>query len=595
MSPDVHAHTGAGTKFEATIGPYLGHTRVAYFSMEIALRAEIHTYSGGLGVLAGDTARASADLELPMVFVTLLCRKGYLRQGIDEEGRQVDQPDPWSPQDYATPLRAKVALLIEDREVWVRPWLYPLESPVGYSIPVLLLDTNLPENSPEDRGITDILYGGDEVYRLKQEIVLGIGGLRVLLALGFQISTYHMNEGHAALLALDLLRRYPRPPDQIAPGELKYDVARVREQCIFTTHTPVEAGHDRFSYELFGHLMQGYVDLTQVRHLAGESLNMTRLALNLSGYINGVAIRHAEVTTRMFPGYDIRAITNGVHAPTWAHPSFAELFNRHSHVWGFQPAVMVRFDQQLPDEDVWKAHQCAKQDLIELVLRTTGLRLDPDQPLIGFARRMAAYKRPGLLFSDLERLRKIHAEHPFQMIIAGKAHPRDEPAKELIRQVNEVIAELAPDMRIAFLPNYDYGIAPTVIAGPDIWLNNPEPPLEASGTSGMKAAINGVLNLSVLDGWWIEACIEGVTGWSIGKDGRDTGGASAGDLYDKLENVVLPLYYEDRKRWIWMMRQSISKISSTFNAHRMMRRYATEAYLPKRPVGRTGPYVQPNS
>ncbi len=595
MSPDVHAHTGAGTKFEATIGPYLGHTRVAYFSMEIALRAEIHTYSGGLGVLAGDTARASADLELPMVFVTLLCRKGYLRQGIDDEGRQVDQTDPWSPQDYATPLRAKVALLIEDREVWVRPWLYPLESPVGYSIPVLLLDTDLPENSPEDRGITDTLYGGDEVYRLKQEIVLGIGGLRVLLALGFQISTYHMNEGHAALLALDLLRRFPRPPDQIAPGELKYDVARVREQCIFTTHTPVEAGHDRFSYELFGHLMQGYVDLGQVRHLAGESLNMTRLALNLSGYINGVAIRHAEVTTRMFPGYDIRAITNGIHAPTWAHPSFAELFNRHSHVWGFQPAVMVRFDQQLPDEDVWKAHQCAKQDLIELVLRTTGLRLDPEQPLIGFARRMAAYKRPGLLFSDLERLRKIHADHPFQMIIAGKAHPRDEPAKELIRQVNEVIGELAPKIRIAFLPNYDYGIASTVIAGPDIWLNNPEPPLEASGTSGMKAAINGVLNLSVLDGWWIEACIEGVTGWSIGRDGHELAGASADGLYDKLEHVVLPLYYEDRKRWIWMMRQSISKIGSTFNAHRMMRRYATEAYLPKRPVARTGPYVQPNS
>ena len=592
MSPVVHAHTDAGTKFEATIGPYLGHTRVAYFSMEIALRAEIHTYSGGLGVLAGDTARASADLELPMVFVTLLCRQGYLRQRIGDDGRQIDQPDPWSPQDYAAPLRAKVALLIEGREVWVRPWLYPLESPVGYSIPVLLLDTDLPENSPEDRNITNTLYGGDETYRLKQEIVLGIGGLRALLALGFQISTYHMNEGHAALLALDLLRRYPRPPDQIAPGELKYDVSRVREQCIFTTHTPVEAGHDRFSYELFGHLMQGYVDLGQVRHLAGESLNLTRLALNLSGYINGVAIRHAEVTTRMFPGYDIRAITNGIHAPTWAHPAFAELFNRHSHVWGYQPAVMVRFDQ-LPGEAVWKAHQSAKGDLIQLIRRTTGLHLDPAQPLIGFARRMAAYKRPGLLFRDLERLKSIHAAHPFQLIIAGKAHPHDEPAKELIRQVNEVIGQLPKEFHVAFLPNYDLGIAATVVAGPDIWLNNPEPPLEASGTSGMKAAINGVLNLSVLDGWWIEGCIEGVTGWAIG-DEHEAGGATAEELYDKLERVVLPLYYEDRERWIWMMRQSISKIGSTFNAHRMMRRYATEAYLPKRPVARTGPFIQPN-
>lgn len=575
---------------EATIGPYLGHTRIAYFSMEIALRAEIHTYSGGLGVLAGDTARASADLELPMVFVTLLCRQGYLNQGIDASGRQVDQPDPWSPTDYATPLRAKVALLIEGHEVWVRPWLYPLKSPVGHTVPVILLDTDLPSNRPEDRGITDTLYGGDQTYRLKQEIVLGIGGLRVLSALGFQIETYHLNEGHAALLALDLLRRYPRPPDQVPPGGLKYDVSRVREQCIFTTHTPVEAGHDRFSFELFGHLMQGYIDLYQIRNLTGEDLNMTRLALNLSGYINGVAVRHAEVTTRMFPGYDIRAVTNGVHVGTWVHPAFAELFNHHSHEWGYQPELMVSFDQ-LPGDQVWAAHQVAKRDLIELVEHISDIRLDPDLPLIGFARRVASYKRPGLLFSDLERLRTIHADHPFQMIIAGKAHPSDEPAKELIHQLNEVIAQLAPDLRIAFLPNYDLRIASTVIAGPDIWLNNPQPPLEASGTSGMKAAVNGVLNLSALDGWWVEACIEGVTGWAIGHDGHDSGGASAADLYNKLERVVLPMYYHDRERWIWMMRQSISKIGSTFNTHRMMRRYATEAYLPRRPASRTGPYV----
>ena len=594
MSMDTLALPESSNVAKATIGPYLGHTRVAYFSMEIALRTEIHTYSGGLGVLAGDTARASADLELPMVFVTLLCRQGYLRQGIDATGRQVDQADPWTPRDYATPLRAKVALLIEGHEVWVRPWLYPLESLVGHTVPVLFLDTDLPENRPEDRGITDMLYGGDETYRLKQEIVLGIGGLRLLSALGFQIATYHLNEGHAALLALDLLRRYPRPPDQVAPGELKYDVARVREQCIFTTHTPVEAGHDRFSYELFGHLLQGYVDLAQVRHLAGESLNMTRLALSLSAYINGVAIRHAEVTTRMFPGYDIRAVTNGVHLPTWVHPAFAELFNRHSREWGYLPEVMVRFDQ-LPDQDVWNAHLRAKQDLIEMVDRIAGVRLDPDLPLIGFARRVATYKRPGLLFSDLERLRAIHAARPFQMIIAGKAHPHDGPAKDLIHRLHEVMAQLSPDIRIAFLPNYDLGIAGQVIAGPDIWLNNPEPPLEASGTSGMKAAVNGVLNLSVLDGWWVEACIEGVTGWAIGNDRHDACTASAADLYDTLEHVVLPLYYDDRERWIWMMRQSISKIGSTFNAHRMMRRYAAEAYLPRRPVSRTGPYIRPGT
>lgn len=567
----------------ATIGPYLGHTRIAYFSMEIALRPEMHTYSGGLGVLAGDTARASADLALPMVFVTLLCRQGYLRQEINASGAQADHADPWSPEDYATPLRAKVAVVIEGREVWVRPWLYPLASPKGNTIPVLLLDTDLPENREDDRAITDRLYGGDETYRLKQEIVLGIGGLRLLQAVGFRITTYHLNEGHAALLALDMLRRHPRPSDLIAPGELKYDVSRVRSACIFTTHTPVEAGHDRFSYELFGHLLRGYIALDQVRQLGGDDrLNMTRLALNLSGYINGVATRHAETTTRMFPEYEIRAITNGIHVPSWIHPAFSDLFNRHSHEWGYSPEIMVRFDQ-LPGADIWKAHEAAKADLIALVRGSVGVKFDPGLPILGFARRFAAYKRPTLLFRDIERLKSIHATYPFQVVIAGKAHPHDGPAKDLIHRIHQLIVELGPTIRIAFLPNYDIGIARTVISGSDIWLNTPEPPLEASGTSGMKAAINGVLNLSALDGWWIEACIEEVTGWGIGHSDQKVAAADAEHLYDKLERVVLPLYYNDRERWIWMMRQSISKIGTTFNSHRMMRRYAAEAYLPLRP------------
>lgn len=566
----------------ATIGPYLARSRVAYFSMEIALQAEIHTYSGGLGVLAGDTARTSADMALPMVFVTLLYRDGYLRQEIDAHGRQVDHADPWSPEDHATPLRAKVAAVIEGREVWVRPWLYVLKSPAGGSTtPVLLLDTDLPENQPDDRRITSALYGGDSAYRLRQEIVLGIAGLRILSALGFQIARYHLNEGHAALLALDLLRRYPRPRDQVSPGQLRYDVAQVRERCIFTTHTPVEAGHDCFPYELFGHLLQGYVELDQVRQLAGsDRLNMTRLALSLSGYINGVAVKHAEVTTRMFPDYNIRAVTNGIHVPTWTHPAFAELFNRHSTDWGYVPMHMLRFDQ-LPAEDVWRAHGSAKADLVALARRVAGIDLDPGVPIIGFARRVTAYKRPGLLFSDLERLAAIHAERPFQLVFAGKAHPHDAPAKELIHGIHQVIGQLAPVMRIAFLPNYDLSIAPVVIAGADVWLNTPEPPLEASGTSGMKAAINGVLNLSVLDGWWLEACIEGVTGWAIGGDDRHAHTANAEHLYDKLEHTVLPLYYDQHARWVWMMQQSISKIGSMFNSHRMMLGYIAEAYLPR--------------
>jgi glycogen phosphorylase len=574
----------------ATIGPFLGHTRIAYFTMEIALRAEMHTYSGGLGVLAGDTARASADLELPMVFVTLISRQGYLRQSIDD-GRQVESADPWEPSDFAAPLRAKIALLIEGREVWVRPWLHVVRSPNGGEIPVLLLDTDVDENEAQDRRITDRLYGGGEEMRLKQEVVLGIGGLRILQGLGFNIHTYHMNEGHAALLALDLLRRYPRPRDQVGPKELQYDVAPVRRACIFTTHTPVEAGHDRFDYALFGQLLSGYIDLDQLRLLAGQDrLNMTRLALSLAGYINGVAVRHARTTTQLFPGYTIRAVTNGVHMPSWVHPAFTALFNRCDRAWAYEPAAMVRFDT-LPDDAIWTAHMRAKDELIALVAEHTGTEFDRDLPIIGFARRMTAYKRADLLFTDIARLRTINQRHPFQLVFGGKAHPHDQGGKELIADIHRLIAELAPEIKLAYIANYDLSIAGTIVSGPDVWLNTPEPPLEASGTSGMKAAANGVLNLSILDGWWVEGCIEGVTGWAIGDDEERTRLDDANSLYDKLETTVLPLYHGDRAAWIWMMKQSISKVGSFFNAHRMMRRYAAEAYIPRRPAPRSPPVV----
>ncbi|GIK83274.1 MAG: alpha-glucan phosphorylase [Alphaproteobacteria bacterium] len=558
------------------IDPFLSRTRVAYFSMEIALKPEMHTYSGGLGVLAGDTARSCADLGLPVVFVTLASRQGYLRQEIDADGRQHDDVDPWRPEDWAEPLDAMVAVRIEGRPVWIRPWLHVLTCPIGHEAPVLLLDTNVEHNHPSDRTITDRLYGGDQTYRLKQEIVLGIGGERLLHALGFEISTYHLNEGHAALLAVALLRRHPRPSGRPGDGALRYDADRVRERCVFTTHTPVEAGHDRFSYDDAARLLGDFIEIDQLRLLAGEArLNMTRLALNLSGYVNGVARRHAETAARMFPGYDIRAVTNGVHVPSWTHPSFARLFQSIDPGWGHEPDVLLWADQ-VPDDAVWAAHQEAKRDLLAEIARTTGVALDPEAPVIGFARRMTGYKRPDLLFTDIDRLRAIHAAHPFQLVMAGKAHPRDEGGKQLIRDVHHHMRRLAGEIPIVFLPNYDMALARLLVAGADIWLNTPLPPLEASGTSGMKAGLNGVLNLGTLDGWWLEACIEGVTGWAIGRDGD---GAHAQALYEKLDQAVLPLYHRDRGRWIWMMKQSISKIGARFNSQRMMRRYASEAYL----------------
>jgi starch phosphorylase len=562
----------------APIDPFLARRRVAYFSMEIALRPEIHTYSGGLGILAGDTARSAADLDLPMVFVTLASREGYLRQEIDGEGRQIDHADPWDPSEWATPLGAMVAVTIEGRAVWIRPWLYVLTCPVGHSVPVLLLDTQLAQNAPGDRGITDRLYGGDSAWRLKQEIVLGIGGEMLLHALGFEIETYHLNEGHAALLTAALLRRHPRTTHLGTGDVLHYDDDRVREVCVFTTHTPIEAGHDHFPYDLVERQLAGVIPIGQLRLLAGEDrLNMTRLALNLSGFVNGVAIRHAETTRSMFPGYTIRAVTNGVHVPTWTHPAFARLFQRIAPAWAHDPEQLAIADT-LPDADVWEAHGEAKADLLAEVQARAGVAMDPGLPLIAFARRMTGYKRADLIFAELERLRAIHSERPFQLVMAGKAHPRDDGGKALIQRIHEVMREMQGSVPMAFLPDYDMALAKIMVAGADIWLNTPLPPMEASGTSGMKAAVNGVLNLSVLDGWWIEAWIEGVTGWAVGRDdGRHEDDAA--DLYDKLERVVLPLYHDDRPRWIWMMKQAMSKIGPRFNSQRMMRRYASEAYL----------------
>jgi starch phosphorylase len=563
----------------AAIIPFLARTHVAYFSMEIAVRPEMHTYAGGLGVLAGDTVRSCADLEIPVVFVTLVSRAGYFRQQIDADGQQTEAPDWWDPATYCVPVNAMIAVEIAGRPVWVRAWLHVHVATHGQRIPILLLDTDLDQNSAEDRTLTHYLYGGDETYRMKQELVLGLGGIRLLRALGFELHTYHMNEGHAAFLSLELLNQHRFPPEDVRPGESPYDLAAVREHCVFTTHTPVEAGSDRYSYALFESLVDGLIDTAELRTIAGaERLNMTQLALNMSGYINGVARRHAETTRHLFPGYRVHAITNGVHAPSWTHPAFARLFDAHVPRWQHEPETLVRA-LQIPLDEVWAAHQAAKADLIARVRAESGMALDPDRPILGYARRMTGYKRPLLLLSDIERLARIAGRHPFQIVMAGKAHPRDAEGKAAIRQIHALARALQGQVPCVFLPNYDLELAKVLVGGADIWVNTPQPPLEASGTSGMKAALNGGLNLSVLDGWWIEASLEGITGWSIGSDADTDPSAHGAMLYDKIEQVVLPLYDSDRDAWRGMMRQSIALIGYYFNSQRMMRRYASEAYL----------------
>lgn len=557
---------------------FTSRPRIAYFSMEVALRNEIPTYSGGLGILAGDTVRTAADLDLPMVTVTLVSRAGYFRQRI-EEGQQVEQPDTWDPSRWASQLPAKIVVPIENRQVWVGGWLYVLQGHMGGLQPVLLLDTDLDENATDDRQLTHYLYGGDQAYRLKQEAVLGIGGVRMLQALGFRIRQHHMNEGHAALLALELLRRTTHPAQQKRPEDDLYDVARVRSLCSFTTHTPVEAGHDQFGYELVHTVLGDFIDASVLRQLAGsDRLNMTRLALNLSDYVNGVAKRHAATSRRLFPGYRVHAITNGVHPVTWTTPAFARLYDETLPGWCHEPELLVRAECCITDDAVWAAHTEAKRKLIDKVRTLTSVELLPDVATIGFARRMTAYKRPDLLFSDLARLRTIAGRTPIQIVLAGKAHPHDEEGKRLIGRLHAHVRELRPAIRIAYVPNYDMDIALAMVAGVDVWLNTPLPPLEASGTSGMKAAFNGVPSLSVLDGWWAEGCIEGVTGWAIGSV-DSAGDEQAAALYATLERSVLPLYYRNRAGWIAVMKGAISRNAAYFNSHRMMRRYVSDAYI----------------
>lgn len=558
--------------------------KIAYFSMEIGIQNNIPTYSGGLGVLAGDTIKTGADLNLPMVAVTLLSEKGYFRQELDEQGRQSEHPVVWDPAKFMTLLSPRVTVEIEGRPVQVRTWLYMVKSLTGGQVPVFFLDTDMEENTPEDREITFYLYGKDLAYRLKQEIVLGIGGARMLKKLGFEIKKYHLNEGHASLLTLELLLKFKKPVEEVWDERLVWDLEPVKDLCVFTTHTPVEAGHDRFPYDLVRKILGEPIPLDVLKGLAGaDSLNMTLLALNLSEFVNGVAKKHGEVSRNMFPGYRINAITNGVHSYTWTCDSFKRLYDKYLPGWANEPDFFVRIER-VPGEEIWAAHMEAKKILFDYIQEVTGVEMNLERLTLGFARRATAYKRADLLFTDLERLKAI-GSGKIQIVYAGKAHPQDLPGKALIEKIFAFKKALEGHIPMVYLPNYDMELALKMISGVDVWLNTPLRPREASGTSGMKAAHNGVLNFSVLDGWWIEGHIEGYTGWSIGPnptetrlvDGNDP--RDAEDLYRKLAEVIIPTYYDNRPIWLKMMQNAIGKNAYYFNTHRMMRRYVTEAYI----------------
>jgi starch phosphorylase len=559
--------------------------QVAYFSMEIAINPGMPTYSGGLGVLAGDTLRSAADLGVPLVAFSLLHRKGYFRQHLDTKGVQSEDIQPWNPSDFCTEESARVTVSIEDRIVTVRAWRYDLVGRYGHIVPIYLLDTDLDGNSGWDRGLTDHLYGGDTNYRLQQEIVLGMGGARMAGALSHSVNVYHMNEGHAALLTLALLEK------QLGGGPVglanESDVAQVRQKCVFTTHTPVPAGHDRFSTEQTIRILGGErtARLEKLGCFRDGMLNMTLLALKFSRYANGVAMQHAKVSRQMFPEFAIDSITNGVHAPTWVSEPIQQLLDANFSSWR-RDNLYLRNAIDLPEKDILAAHATAKGNLLAEIAARTGLVLNPNVLTLGFARRVATYKRANLLFNDPARLAEIAtAAGGLQILYAGKAHPQDEPGKALIQGVFEDAARLSNDsLRIVYLENYDWELGALLTAGVDVWVNTPRRPYEASGTSGMKAALNGVPSLSILDGWWIEGCIEGFTGWAI-EDGA-TDAEEAASLYTKLETAVVPLYLKAPEEWARLMRNTLAFNGSYFNTNRMVKQYTRNAYYPVRLIER---------
>lgn len=551
--------------------------KIAYFSMEIGISSKMPTYSGGLGILAGDTIRSFADLKVPLIGVTLLYHQGYFSQKIEKDGTQTELPNTWNPREMMELLPEMISVNIEGRDVKIQAWKYEVAGLSGHKVPIFFLDSDVEGNSEYDRKLTDALYGGDDKYRLCQEVILGIGGVRMLKKLGYgNISKYHLNEGHAALLTLELLNNTKEP------GKQEYDIEGVQDMCVFTTHTPVPAGHDKFSYGLFETVMGNFFSRDFLKELAGDdNLNMTLLALNLSGYENGVAKQHGKVSREMFPGYQIDSITNGVYSGRWVCEFFTKLYDQYMPGWRKDP-FNLRYALSIPRQEVWKAHQDAKKKLIDFINKKTASDLKDDVLTLGFARRATAYKRADLIFYNTERLRHIAQEAgKLQIIFAGKAHPHDEPGKALIKKIITAADKLKEHLKIVYLEDYDIELAKLLIPGVDVWLNTPRKPKEASGTSGMKAAHNGVPSFSILDGWWIEGCIESLTGWSIGEasDIESDDARDAESLYDKLENIIIQKYYYHRANWIDMMRRSIAINASFFNTHRMCQQYVLNAYL----------------
>lgn len=552
-----------------------GKYKIAYFSMEIALENDIKTYSGGLGVLAGDTLKSAADLDLPMLGVTLLNDQGYFRQKISKDGQEEQKVKYNFSKLKKLPNKVKVKIGKDDVVVGV--WEYLIIGHGQYPVPVYLLDTNISSNAPKYRELTGQLYGVGKEYRLMQEIVLGRAGIKILKSLGHKyLRKFHINEGHGSLVAIELFLNSKEK-------SLADKIRDVRKKCVFTTHTPVEAGHDVFPLDFFleyqkdfPYKLKGLVD--------GQIVNMTKIGLFFSNFINGVAQSHQKVSHKMFPNYSIHAITNGVHSETWTSPDFQKIYDKYIPNWR-NSSLSLRHVFNIPLSAIWQAHQKSKKKLIDYIYKKQKIKLDLNVFTIGFARRFTEYKRATLLFQDVKKLLSIHRHAgPIQIVYAGKAHPNDLMGKKLIKDILDLKEKYKNEIKIVFLENYEMKLARLLISGVDVWLNTPLPPNEASGTSGMKAAHNGVPHFSTLDGWWLEGYIKDKTGWAIGEKRKKSKSSEvnkkdAESLYYTLEHKILPRYYDSPKKWQETMQNTIAINASYFNTERMLQQYIQENYF----------------
>ena len=542
--------------------------QIAYFSAEIGLSAELPTYSGGLGVLAGDHIKASADAGFPMLGISLLYKEGYFKQTISEDGNQEESYPRFDIGENLSPLKDKFSIRVRGRDVWIQACEYLHKSESGHVVPIYFLDTDIDENIDEDRLITLRLYSGDKDHRLLQESVLGFGGISFLETLGFSsISKYHMNEGHSSFLTLALLEKF------------NGDENKVRSMCHFTTHTPVAAGHDSFSIDrckkIIGPLMPDNLELPSTPK---NRLHMTELGLNYSRTANGVSQLHGDVAQNQFPDFMIDYITNGVYHPHWVGDSFSSLFDNRLSGWRTEPDLLKNLDN-ITDEELQSAHENQKKILIDYANIHAEKKLSSDILTIGFARRAAEYKRANLVFSDIDRLLEM-GRGKVQFIFSGKAHPKDDGGKDLIREVIQNANKLSNSINIVFLENYNMTLGRLITSGVDLWLNTPIRPMEASGTSGMKATLNGVPNFSILDGWWAEGCVHGKNGWAIGSANLGDDDSDANSLYEILKNDIIKVYYSDKERWTRIMRNSI-KTGVDFTAYRMVIEYQNKYYMTK--------------